>query len=138
MYCNQLQFNGIIVFSYTKDNKDDIQKFKEYLWKYVKSKDPGHTKYPIWMLKEFVSYWTSRNDNGNKPYFKMEKKWNTGLRLSTWKKNCAKDDRWKSPSNKTYKFEKPNHDYTPPPVDYSKYQPKLETRSIGELIRRQR
>lgn len=136
MNCNYTTFKGIEVFRYISKSKSKIQLFKERIWAYVKTNDPTHTKYPIWMLKEFVKYWTAKNDNGLKCYFEMEKKWNTGLRLATWKRNCLKDDRWKEPKAQVYKPTKYQHEYTPPPVDYSKYKPTSETKSVGELIRR--
>ena len=78
------------------------QHFKEKIWAYTKDK---LNDFPIWLLKEFVEYWTSTNDNGHKMYFEMEKKWCTGLRLATWKRNTAKDERWKQEN----KIQHPNY-----------------------------
>lgn len=90
----------IQTFSYTPSKKvrtleERIEDFRESLKSWVKANDPNEKIYPAWMKKDFWYYWTSMNDGGKKMYFEMEKKWATGLRLATWKRNCARDPRWK-------------------------------------------
>ncbi len=42
------------------------------------------------MLKEFLEYWCEKNPNGKKMRFEMQKVFDVGRRLSTWKNNTIK------------------------------------------------
>ena len=79
------------------ERKED---FRNRLRAWCDMNDPKCIKYPVWLRKEFWEYWTATNDNGRKMYFEMEKKWNTGLRLATWARNCQKDPRWNKQEKK--------------------------------------
>ena len=89
----------IQTFKYTPSKKvktleERKEEFRGLLHAYTRVSDPNCEKWPSWLRKDFFEYWTSLNDGGRKMYFEMEKKWNTGLRLNTWKRNSAKDSRW--------------------------------------------
>lgn len=119
------------------------EEFRHMLKSWTDKNDPDAVLYPAWMRAEFFTYWTSMNEGGRKMYFQMEKKWNTGLRLSTWKRNSQNDKRWRQSEQKAvYKAPtKTEADYIPPPIDYKAAQERLRNEpthrgSIGELIRR--
>ena len=47
---------------------------------------PYLKKYGRDMLNDFFAYWTERSENGKKMRFEMEKVFNVGRRLATWRK----------------------------------------------------
>lgn len=57
------------------------------------------------MLLEFCDYWTEHNDGGKKMRHEMEKVFNLGRRLSTWKRNTLKFNNDKQPITNEGLFE---------------------------------
>ena len=118
--------------------------FRKRLIDYCEEHDPRSIKYPKWLRKDFWHYWTAMNDNGKKMYFEMEKKWNTGLRLSTFVRRSQKDPRWNTKAKLVHKIQtQTNHDYEPGLPDYEAYKERMSKQkvtrgTIGKIIRNQK
>ena len=114
--------------------------FRNRLRVWCDMNDPDCVKFPVWLRKDFWEYWTDTNDNGRKMYFEMEKKWNTGLRLATWKRNTHRDPRWKSKPQPVHQIiTQTDIDYEPPEVDYNSYKERISGETgrgnIGQVLK---
>lgn len=71
-------------FSSTQKKTKSFEERKEAFKKLI---DPFRDKYESEMLNDFWRYWTETNPNGKKMRFEMQKVFDVGRRLGTWKRN---------------------------------------------------
>lgn len=71
-------------FSSTQKKTKSFEERKEAFKKLI---DPFREKYESEMLNDFWRYWTETNPNGKKMRFEMQKVFDVGRRLGTWKRN---------------------------------------------------
>ncbi len=79
---------------------ESLEDFKERLREWIRENDPKFETYPKWLWRDFIEYWSQKNDRGKLHYYEMEKKWSTGLRIATFRKRSLKDPRWNESKQK--------------------------------------
>lgn len=141
---------SIKTFSYKPKKKktglpETVEEFKRLVW----SNSKDHLdKYPKWFQKEFMEYWLTVPDTGNKcRYFLLPKKdrqkWSTLGRMATAKRMFYRNDpRFKEEKKEVYKPPQDpfayygGRDYQPT-IDYEKAKERLknEPQQRGHLSR---
>jgi len=101
-----------------EDKKEEILKKKEEEFKREVETFSG--KYPDWLLKEFISYWTEPNKSRKKIKYELEKTWDTSRRLANWANR-----------NKNFNKEPPKKEHS-----FNDGKPRTQAQMIEELAKK--